>query len=187
MLSSTDIVNLLGDSVIIEPFNVEQLNINSYDLRLGNLFYNVYYIENAPCYVGPIFIEDGNQVKIPVGGTLLGMTKEVAGGQYNIVPEIRAKSTTRRSGITICDDAGFGDIGYINHWTVELTAHIKHGTPSLVVGERFAQIVFFRSSFPIYEYKGQYAKNDWPICMIPKKYRNNIISVEEWEKINAAL
>ena len=74
--------------------------------------------------------------------------------------------------ITVCDDAGFGDIGYNNHWTVELTAHAPGGV-YLTVGERFAQVLFQRAETPpIEKYTGQYTANEWPQCMIPRKYRN---------------
>lgn len=164
--------------IVIDPFDASQLNPNSYDLRLGNLFYLVLGDAVGPLFVGPLRIEDGQKVFIPNCGTLLGMTKEVFGTtQYDhvgYVGELRAKSSTCRRGVSVCSGAGFGDVGYINHWTVELTGFVANGSsPFLVVGERFAQAVFFGTSNVGNLYSGQYKENDWPACMIPKKYRDD--------------
>lgn len=166
----------------IQPFADSQLNTNSYDLRLGNWFYRVMWAEDGPIFLGPKRLEDGERVAIPRRGTLLGMTKELIGTRSHVIAELRSKSTTRRCGITVCDDAGFGDIGYWNHWTVELTAHtevIGLAEPYLVVGEPFAQAVFFYSGrVPRRPYSGQYTAKDWPQNMIPKKHRDR---VRPWE------
>lgn len=184
MLSSRDIIEEHNNgNIIIEPFDINSLNINSYDVRLGNWFVHVTWNDGELQYGPPIYREDGETISIPVGGTLLGMTKEFVGTQLNIVAELRAKSSTRRMGITVCDDAGFGDVGYKSKWTCEFTGHIFQTTlphdhrPVLTVGERFAQMVFFFTDTPpLKEYEGQYNSNDWPANMIPTKYR------EAWKK-----
>jgi dCTP deaminase len=186
MLCDAEILDACNDGYIhIDPFNDEQLNTNSYDVRLGNWFYLVKWQIDGPVFIGPSYVPDGSRVNIPIGGTLLGMTKEVIGATGCVVAELRSKSSTRRCGVTICDDAGFGDVGYINKWTVELTAHVgmyTHGVkpyePYLIVGERFAQAVFFKTGKPIREYQGQYIENEWPINMIPKKYRDRIVEAK---------
>lgn len=38
---------------------------------------------------------------------------------------------------------GWGDIGYVNRWTLEITNNSRHYSIPLVVGRRIAQIVFF--------------------------------------------
>lgn len=176
ILSYDQIINYRENgNVVIEPFKIEQLNPNSYNLRLGNWFFEVKWNNDEPVFIGPTFHEDGAKVYIPTRGTLLGMTKEVFGGKVNIVPELRSRSTTRRCGITVCDDAGFGDIGYVNHWTVELTAHVNSGHPYLIVGQEFAQALFILSGDSEVQYTGQYSENDFPIGMVPKKYRDKIV------------
>lgn len=172
MLCDLEIIDeRIEGNIFIEPFDAAQLNTNSYDVRLGNWFYQVAWHGDSPVFRGPVYFKDGEAVAIPVGGTLLGMTKEVIGTCNCVVAELRSKSTTRRSGITVCDDAGFGDVGYHNHWTVELTAHVGMGMPKLIVGERFAQMVFFKTGRPSSPYRGQYNANDWPQNMLPRKYR----------------
>lgn len=174
MLCDAEILRAIECGFIgIEPFDRTQLNTNSYDVRLGNWFYLVSSTGDGPVFKGPHWVNDGELIEIPRGQTLLGMTKELIGTRHNVVAELRSKSTTRRCGITVCDDAGFGDVGYWNHWTVELTAHVLSTRgPYLVVGGRFAQAVFFSCGVPINEYSGQYCASDWPINMIPKKYRD---------------
>jgi dCTP deaminase len=162
--------------ITITPFERTLLNTNSVDVRLGGAFY---YVEwggiGLPAYYGPIIVPHGERVYIPVGGLLLGATMEVVGTFGRVVGEVRAKSTTGRMGISVCGDAGFGDVGYCNHWTVELTANVD-GAPYLVVGEPFAQMVFFLASEePASAYAGQYNGVDWPESMIPRRYRSDRI------------
>lgn len=174
ILSSTDIMKCLEKGLIeIDPFKEEQLNPNSYDLCLGNWFCEVSWDDDGPVFSGPMNIRDGDRVYIPRGGTLLGATKERIATKDKITGQLHSKSSTRRCGITVCDDAGLGDIGYDNHWTVELSAHINSGDPFLIVGERFAQMTFkLATDWPIKPYQGQYTISDWPECMIPRIYRD---------------
>lgn len=164
--------------IYINPFNPDQLNPNSYDVCLGNWYIDTFWNGDKLKFGAFAHLPDNERMSIPNNNTRLSLTKERIGSRFCIVPEIRAKSSTRRSGITICDDAGFGDIGYYDfHWTVELTAHVSSMSnavspnPYLVVGQRFAQVVFFLSTPTLKPYKGQYSSNDFPNNMIPKKYR----------------
>lgn len=174
-LSDRDIIETMKAGLItIDPFEPKQINPNSYDVRLGNQFYfvNWHYRRTMPLFHGPIYIDDGEPVFIPRNGTLLGLTKEVVGTFGNVFGEIRGKSSTRRIGISVCSDAGFGDVGFHNAWTVELSAHVTDGSPSLIVGQAFAQIAFHRTeTAPSNPYTGQYNAADIPECMIPKRFR----------------
>lgn len=182
MFSSTDIVRNLNKTIMIEPYTNGQLNINSYDVCLWHYFYLLLPdSDREPCYFGPLCVADGCKVLVPSGMTLLGATRERIASYGDVLVQLRSKSTTRRTGITVCDDAGFGDVGYANHWTVELTAHAPGGV-YLTVGARFAQVLFQRTEMPpIKAYDGQYNADDWPICMIPKAYRG---SVKAWKDLH---
>ena len=127
MYSNTDIIKSLNDTIIIEPFNNNQLGINSYDVCLGNTFYEVHWDKDGPFYTGPYEYKEGERVFIPVAGTLLGMTKERVGSKGKVVTELRSRSTTRRKGITTNCDAGLGDVGYADFWTMEFTAFVSNG------------------------------------------------------------
>jgi hypothetical protein len=54
----------------------------------------------------------------------------------------------------------WGDVGYINRWTMEITNNSRYYSIPLVVGRRIAQIVFFDSDGTIqgrsYEQVGKY-------------------------------
>jgi dCTP deaminase len=100
---------------------------------------------------------------------------------------MQARSTTGRNGIVVCMDAGWGDPGYINRWTME----IKNQNEQYVVlpiGIRIAQIVFHHTGSVDGEYSqlsGKYQmtrsndletiKANWkPSDMLPKSYKDII-------------
>jgi len=158
-------------NIYINPFDINLVNTNSVDIRLGNWFIPLNASNGETLYGDLYFAPDGASFPIFPYTTTLGMTKEVVGAFKHIVHQLRSKSSTRRKGITVCDDAGFGDIGYNNHWTVELTAHISNMV-YLKIGDPFGQIVFDRTGMDTeHPYSGQYNEEEWPICMIPSKKR----------------
>lgn len=183
ILFDKDIITAVeSGEIVISDFTDDPsvLGPNSYNVRLGHWFYLVEWAEDGPYYIGPIFKELGEQVLIPVRGTLLAMTIEVIGTTGDIVAEMKSRSTTGREGITVCKCAGWGDVGYVNHWTMELTAFTTKGRPFLVVGKHIAQMAFFRGEGqPTNAYQGQYRIDDWPLCMVPEKYRDRIIPYRE--------
>lgn len=77
------------------------------------------------------------------GETILGHTQEFIGGREVCVGKMYARSSMGRNFIEVCKDAGWGDIGYINRWTMEITNNSQHFTIPLVVGRRLAQMVFY--------------------------------------------
>lgn len=56
---------------------------------------------------------------------------------------MKARSSLGRNFIEVCKCAGWGDVGYINRWTMEITNNSRYYSIPLVVGRRIAQIVFF--------------------------------------------
>ena len=71
--SDTDILEAMELGVIeIDPYDEGQLGPNSYDVRLGNWFYEVFWDSSDPYFVGPIWHDDGQQVEIPYGGLYWG-------------------------------------------------------------------------------------------------------------------
>lgn len=177
MLTREEIhIGYLNGDIVIDPFDEANFTPNGYDVRLGNWFYEVEWMGDEPYFIGPISVPDGEKIYIPTGGTILGMTKEKIGTIDRHVPQIHSRSTTRRMGIDVCASAGLGDIGYHNHWTVELSHFVTRGRPYLVVGERFAQIVFHTTAKVNMSYEGQYGEMHFPECMVPKAWRKNIIS-----------
>ena len=154
--------------VVIEPFDDDQLQTNSYDVTLWHHFWRVEWRGRRPHY--EYVTGEGRQIiQVPHGGTLLAATREVIGGRWCVVPSMRGKSSIRRMGITVCGDAGLGDLHYVDHWTAELTA-LVHGPTYLEVGKPFAQMVFHLALPTRARYAGQYTERDWPGCMVPARY-----------------
>lgn len=122
--------------------------------------------------------------------TILAHTIEFIGGKNgtkelpSITTEMRARSSIGRIGIGVCKCAGWGDIGYINRWTMEIT-NFSNVTIPLPVGLRIAQIIFHETEkipeMDKYEKKGKYQTSDnvailkknWkPEDMLPKLFKD---------------
>jgi dCTP deaminase len=96
-----------------------------------------------------------------------------------------ARSSLGRNFVEVCKDAGWGDVGYFNRWTMEITNNSQHYSIPLVVGRRIAQIVFYEVE-PLCVKKDDYVKEggkyqhsqdleelkkSWnPLMMIPKMH-----------------
>ena len=87
------------------------------------------------------------------GETILAHTNEFIGGPNHITTMMKARSSMGRNFIEVCKCAGWGDVGYINRWTMEITNNSKRYAIPLVVGRRIAQLIFFET--------GEILKNDY--------------------------
>ncbi len=116
------------------------------------------------------------------GETILAHTNEFIGGKNHITTMMKARSSLGRNFIEVCKCAGWGDVGYTNRWTMEITNNSSRYTIPLVVGRRIAQIIFFETG-PIlkrdYTKDGKYQntesltqmKKNWkPDSMLPRLY-----------------
>ncbi len=90
--------------------------------------------------------------------TILGHTEEFIGGKNICVAKMYARSSLGRNFIEVCKDAGWGDVGYFNKWTMEITNNSQYFTIPLVVGRRIAQMVFYEVE-PLTNKKDDYAKD----------------------------
>ncbi len=75
--------------------------------------------------------------------TILAHTQEFIGGTQVVDTMLKARSSTARNFISVCKCAGWGDVGYVNRWTMQITNHSRFYRIPLVVGRRIAQIIFF--------------------------------------------
>ena len=96
--------------------------------------------------------------------------------------EMRARSSWGRNGVVVCKDAGWGDPGFINRWTME----IQNDNPEpvvLPVGERVAQIIIVETGLVGGHYGdgGKYqggqslaeiVRNWTPEQMLPRAYKD---------------
>ncbi len=135
---------------------------------------NIVEIKNIP--------DSAKVILLGPGETILGHTLEFIGGREICVAKMYARSSLGRNFIEVCKDAGWGDIGYINRWTMEITNNSQHYTIPLVVGRRIAQMVFYEVRGGAGDYakgSGKYQasanleelKKNWnPAQMIPRMH-----------------
>jgi dCTP deaminase len=120
------------------------------------------------------------------GERILGHTHEFIGIKAPGTSTLQARSTWGRNGVAVCLDAGWGDPGYINRWTLEIYNMNQHESVVLPAGERIAQMVFYETGPVEGEYKklsGKYQTNisadlkkiikSWqPAQMLPQAYKD---------------
>jgi dCTP deaminase len=152
ILSDSSILTAIekGD-IVISPFERKHLNPNSVDLTLGNTIktYDLtpIYIDEVNGVLDPK--KDNNAVLkeyiIPEDGFILMpnhlylcCTNEVAGTKvYH--SQLKGKSSLARLGIFIDCTASWGDTGFVNVWTLEISVvHPVKVYPNM----RIAQIIF---------------------------------------------
>ncbi len=120
------------------------------------------------------------------GERILAHTHEFIGIKPPGTSTMQSRSTWGRNGVAVCLDAGWGDPGYINRWTMEIYNMNQHEYIVLPVGERIAQLVFYSTgeveddytkssgkyqTFKGYDLKGLIA--DWnPQQMLPRAYKD---------------
>lgn len=130
---------------------------------------------------------DDKVIMLRPGETILAHTNEFIGGRDSVTTMMKARSSMGRNFIEVCKCAGWGDVGYVNRWTMEITNNSKNYIIPLVVGRRIAQIVFFETG-PIlekdYATTGKYQtsndmnelKKSWtPEAMLPRLWSDRDI------------
>jgi len=125
----------LEGSIIINPWNPERLNPNSYDLTISNKIgtYKEYTLVPPGVFVSKnffdlkeeqeLFVEEFDEEEgyiLRPNNLYLLATNEIIGSDY-FVPTIEGKSSLARLGITIHLTAGFIDIGFFGSVTLEVT------------------------------------------------------------------
>lgn len=154
-------------NIFLHPFNAKNLSNSSYDVTLGLNYYRAQKTpelflpwdeESVHEYWGHPRVADtidsqelSQKYKLPIGTRfillepgelILAHTEEFIGGLEYITTMMKARSTMGRIGISVCKDAGWGDVGFISRWAMEIS-NFSQSTIPLVVGMRIAQIVFF--------------------------------------------
>lgn len=121
ILSGKEIKRNLGKGILIEPFSQNQLNPNSYNLRLHDqlLVYKDSVLDMKKVHATkPITIPKDGLVLEP-GRLYLGRTVEYTKTE-NFVPMLEGRSSIGRLGLFIHITAGFGDVGFAGYWTLEI-------------------------------------------------------------------
>lgn len=86
---------------------------------------------------------DDKVVLLRPGETVLAHTEEFIGGREVIASKMYARSSMGRNFVEVCKDAGWGDVGFFNRWTMEITNNSQYFIIPLVVGRRVGQMVFY--------------------------------------------
>jgi dCTP deaminase len=155
ILTGNEIKKRLGGDILIEPFNEEFLNPNSYNLSLSTKVkvYDHFPLDarkNNPTKLVEI-PEEG--LLLEPGCLYLAVTNEYTETR-NLVPRIDGRSSIGRLGIFVHVTAGFGDVGFKGFWTLELAClHPVIIYPNM----RICQISYHEiCGEPVLEYRGRY-------------------------------
>ncbi len=127
--------------------------------------------------------EDQLIIVLRPGERILAHTHEFIGINPPGTTEMKSRSSWGRNGVAACFDAGWGDPGYINRWTMEVYNLNRHESVPIPVGERIAQIIFHHTGEVERHYAsdGKYqaggdvqelVKNWKPESMLPRVFRD---------------
>lgn len=121
ILSGIEIKKRLGTDIWIDPFNNQQLNPNSYNLRLHHelLVYENFVLDMKKKNEAKSLIIPPEGLVLDVGTLYLGRTLEYTRTE-NLVPMLEGRSSIGRLGLFIHVTAGFGDVGFSGFWTLEM-------------------------------------------------------------------
>jgi len=159
----------------ITPFNINQLNPNSYNLKLANelLVYDIPRIENARGFgnefvttdyttLQPLDMHKDNPtrtIRIPEEGYVLypgmlylGKTVEFT-ETHNFIPCVEGRSSIGRLGINIHITAGLGQVGFAGHFVLEISVVQP---VRIYPNSEICQIYYHEIKGEIEEYKGKY-------------------------------
>ncbi len=215
-------------SIVIEPFDRQNLATSSYDVTLGEWYYreqptkynhslyNIWSRAHMEHVWGAHIVQraeparkafekynfewEGIQPQDKVillrpGETILAHTEEFIGGRDHVTTMMKARSSLGRNFIEVCKCAGWGDVGFTNRWTMEITNNSRNYLIPLVVGKRIAQIIFFETGLiekSDYTKSGKYQTTDdirelkksWkPEMMLPRLWADRDIKKRRsWHK-----
>ena len=145
ILTDKQILACIDDgSIVIEPYNPENMGSNSYDVHLG---------KHLATYKSAVLnAREHNEVEhfeIPEEGYILhpdtlylGVTEEYT-ETHKHVPFLEGKSSVGRLGIDIHATAGKGDVGFSNTWTLEIS--VKQPV-RIFAGMPIGQLIYFEVS-----------------------------------------
>jgi dCTP deaminase len=170
ILAHTELIHAINrKDIICEPFNIANIGSESIDVTLGDelleVLPNRVFYHNALDYENVIDMSmeaktrpahriDGGWIIYP-GRLYLGTTVEKVGSDH-YHPDMVGRSTPARFGFDPIVSAGFGDVGFIGQWTLEITTRAH---PMMIrPGQRIAQICFYHVTSTDFSYrkKGHY-------------------------------
>ncbi|MEU0846305.1 dCTP deaminase [Streptomyces sp. NPDC005962] len=161
ILTGPEITTAVRDGrLTISPFEPDQVNPNSYNVRLGPtlLTYTADVIDaHQPNPTLSVEIGADGYVLQP-GELYLGHTVEAVGSD-TFVPLLFGRSSVGRLGLFVEITAPIGDIGFLGQWTLMLSP-IR--PLRVYAGMKIGQIMFFLACGGIDLYRGKYQAAQGP-------------------------
>ena len=121
VLSGKEIASKIGSEIIIDPYDENKINSNSYNLTLHN---ELLVYKNSPLDMKKK--NETERILIPKDGIILmpghfylGRTIEYTETK-GLIPMLEGRSSIGRLGLFIHVTAGIGDIGFCGFWTLEM-------------------------------------------------------------------
>ena len=121
ILSGKEILKRKDKDIIINPFDENKINPNSYNLTLHN---ELMVYDKTPLDMKKD--NPASKIIIPEDGLLLDNRKLYLGRTveytetHNLVPMLEGRSSIGRLGLFVHVTAGFGDVGFKGYWTLEI-------------------------------------------------------------------
>lgn len=158
ILTGPEIEKRMGSDIRISPFEKQQLNPNSYNLRLHNelLVYEEVVLDlKEPNRYRRLEIPESGLVLSP-NQVYLARTIEHT-ETHRLVPMVKGRSSLGRLGLFVHATTGIGDVGFRGFWTIEMFAvqPIR-----IYPGVQICQIFYHTLEGEIEEYEsGKYQDN----------------------------
>lgn len=177
MLTANKIIKEVeAGRIFISDFNLDQLNPNSYNVRLRNCFricrklnkdnnedsLKAIDSKNPDSSVFEVCNTNyGDSIILMPGDFVLGATQEVIASDHYI-SAIDGRSSIGRLGIQIHATAGFGDIGFKGTYTLEIS-NLNPNPVILYSGIEIAQVYFEKPDGIVdFLYNGRYNHQVYP-------------------------
>jgi dCTP deaminase len=121
ILSGREIVRHLGTRIVIDPYDADQLNPNSYNLRLHDelLVYESDVLDMRRENKSHVVRIPNDGLVLEANRLYLGRTVEHTATE-GFVPMLEGRSSIGRLGLFVHITAGFGDVGFRGFWTLEI-------------------------------------------------------------------
>ena len=136
------LAEIANRTIVIEPYDPGCLGTNSYDVHLGR--YLATYrdpVLDARQHneIDTFEIPEHEGFVLQPGRLYLGVTQEYT-ETHATVPFLEGKSSVGRLGIDIHATAGKGNVGFCNHWTLEISVSMP---VRVYAGMPIGQLIYF--------------------------------------------
>lgn len=162
-------------NILITPYSESNVKANSYDISLARTLYRITDKEldlKKPYNFEKIVIPESGYVLQP-GEFYLGVTREWTFTE-KFVPILEGRSTSARYNLVIHQTAGFGDVGFAGHWTLEITVTIPTRIyPNIRIGQIYFEpisTIFNTESLYAGKYTNEYSDDPNPSVAQPGNF-----------------